>query len=133
MFLYKLDADQKTLFYELAHKIISSDGINNTSENSMIEQFKAEMRFDELGDYKLKNIPLEKICKEIKDKTIQKIFIFELLALGFVDGEVSETEVNFIKNMMREFNMDMKLYNEFLSLVIDYVHVYRDGTELITK
>jgi len=54
MFLYKLDADQKTLFYELAHKIISSDGINNTSENSMIEQFKAEMRFDELGDYKLK-------------------------------------------------------------------------------
>ncbi len=133
MFLYKLDNEQKACFLELANKIVSSDGINDKSENSMIEQFKAEMRFEELGDYKIKNTPVDKICKKITDKNVQKIFVFELLALGFVDGEVSENEVNFIKNMMREFGMDMKLYNEFLSLVIDYVHVYRDGIELISR
>ena len=133
MFLYKLDNEQKTYFLELANKIVSSDGINDKSENSMLDQFKAEMRFEELGDYKIKNTPVDKICKKITDKNVQKIFIFELLALGFVDGEVSENEVNFIKNMMREFGMDMKLYHEFLILFIDYVHVYRDGNELITR
>lgn len=132
MFLKSFTREEKENFLELAHLAAIAGYDFQEPEETMIREFRDEMRLFE-EEYKVKGKEPEEVLKFF-DKTSErkKRAVFtELLGLVLCDNEFDKKEQTFIKKIKERFHMSQEKYDEIFHWVKEIQKLYKKGFEIL--
>lgn len=130
MYLNRLEDKSKEFFLELAFLISLADGKLSLEEKQLLKSYKAECL---LENYKFKGLNLSEIKKHFfeTEKDVQKIIIFELLGLSYIDNDYHESEKKIINDLSISFNIDNKIVDAFEKDIIELNRIYTSTSSII--
>lgn len=121
MFLKQLNQEEKEIFLKLAIAVIRADEKIEKSEKAFITEYAHEM---DISSYDL-NIEVEanslfKTVNETCSNSVKRIFLVELTACAYADGDFGKEESDLINSMIKEFGLEKSDLDECDELLKDY-------------
>ena len=104
MLLKELNQNEAQAFLKLATEFITVDGKINKEEKHIIEKYSGEFNTVTTENSMILD-DAKKILLESSQR-IKNIVYFELLGLALVDGEYENTEIDFLEDLSKDFNID---------------------------
>lgn len=124
MFLNQLNNSEKESFLKMAISVIQADDKIEESEKLFIAEYAKEM--DLLSyDFNEKYNAVE-LAKQISDSSsdaVKRIFIIELTACAYTDGEFGKQEQNLLNGIVKAFGLTDADFDITLKLLQDYMNV----------
>ncbi len=121
MFLNTLNTEEKTLFLDMAMHVSKANGLLAESEQHMIDVYCKEMEIESYDNTQVRSI--EEITKAFSNSSdgAKRVAVFELLGLGYIDGNFDEIEQTVIKDFAKGIGVSEETYNRLLRDVDEYV------------
>lgn len=124
MFLKQLNQEEKEIFLKLAIAVIRADEKIQESEKAFIAEYAHEM---DIPSYDLNmdvdTYSLFKIVKEKSSDTVKRIFLVELTACAYSDGDFAKEEKDLIDSMLTEFGLKKHDLSECIKLLNNYTSI----------
>lgn len=119
MLLMKLNNKEKFAFLQLAYYIAHIDGEFEIKEESIIEEYCAEMGIEPIH-FNLEAFNLEETLDEIQTDYSKKIVVLELMILIHSDDRFHELEVEVLDSIISTFKISkeqLALYSQWGKMV----------------
>lgn len=121
MFLKQLNQEEKEIFLKLAIAVIRADEKIEESEKAFITEYAHEM---DIPSYDL-NVDIEanslfKTVNEKSTNTVKRIFLVELTACAYADGDFGKEESDLINSMIKEFGLEKSDLDKCEELLNNY-------------
>ncbi len=128
MFLSALSQDEKVAFLELAHHLVSADGVMSIEE--LFEEMRHEMRLVKRvgGD----PLNVNSLCEVFTRTQSQRIAVLELITLALVDG-LAVTEHALINTVARSFNLSPRTLARYYSWAHRLARLNDEARALISE
>lgn len=104
MLLKELNEKEAQGFLKLATEFINVDGNIDVEEKQIIDKYSKELSTIIAVDSM--NIEEAKEVLREASQRIKNIVYFELLGLAIVDGEYENTEIDFLEDLSKDFDID---------------------------
>ncbi|MCU6707247.1 TerB family tellurite resistance protein [Paenibacillus sp. J5C_2022] len=132
MFLHFLEQQvHKLAFLEIAHLAAKADGNVNWKERGKLRSYIEEMGLLDV-DIDLSNPrSLAEIASAVQDKSVQKIFLIEILMLLYTDGDYNDEEKEIVTDLKDLFGFSDETYESMREWVIAMDKLKIDGIKLI--
>lgn len=124
MFLNLLNGEEKSIFMQLAIAVIQADGKLEKKEKAFIADYSREMGIEsyDLGK-EIQALPLaEKIGTESSD-SVKRIFLLELLACAYADGDFAESEKSLMQSFVKAFGLSEACLQTCQTLLEKYTDI----------
>ncbi len=123
MFLNTLNNEEKTMFIDMAVHVSQSNGIIEEKEQSMLDLYCNEMGINSYNRTELHSIDEIKTLFSSSSESAKRIAVFELLGLGYMDGNYDELETSIIKDFATSIGLTKETYNRLNRDIEDYTTV----------
>ena len=131
MFLKNLTLtdEEKYSFMVIVHKIIASDGVEDSTEKDLLESFVSELGIH--MDNEIKNIqnPVALLAKSSNVK--KRSMYIELLSLAFIDGNYDSKEENELMMIQQSFGLPDDFVNDAKIWLAKYMDCVEGGFQLV--
>ncbi len=130
MFLATLSDQEKMIFLELAHYIMTCDGETSDEELEMFQSYVYECQ---LKDYKIQNISFDELINSIKSSRKKKlrIIIIELMGIIMSDHKYDLSEDNHMQKIAQVWDFSEAQMRRMRRWTQDMTDVVHDGQRLI--
>jgi uncharacterized membrane protein YebE (DUF533 family) len=126
MFLGSLNQRQKELFIQLCIHAALANGIIESEESILIDEYCKEMAIDNPGtkaSISMKDALLE--LKSISSTQELNIITFEIAAIFVSDGEYTEDEIYFMDELTNAFNIDEEKAEKMINQIEEYNFLFK--------
>ena len=123
MFLNTLNAEEKTMFLDMAIRSSQVNGLVEESERNMIEQYCKEMDIDA---HERKDIhSTDEIIEFFFNSSdiSKRIVVLELLGLGYIDGNYDESENSIVKDFALGIGLSEETYDKLNRDIDQYITI----------
>lgn len=120
MFLDILNDNQKIMFLDMATHVAQSNGLVDDAEQNMLSQYCNEMGISyEMADLNT----IDNIISGFAgaEESVKKVVVFELLGLGYIDGEFDSLESSIVKDFALRIGLSEEEYNRLKTDLEEYV------------
>ena len=121
MFLKQLNHEEKEIFLKLAIAVIRADEKIEEREKSFINEYAHEM---DIPSYDLNmDVEVNSLFKAVNEKSsniVKRIFLVELTACAYADGDFGKEESDLINSMIKEFGLEKSDLDECEELLNNY-------------
>ncbi|MEK3884489.1 TerB family tellurite resistance protein [Paenibacillus sp. PL2-23] len=132
MFLHFItEAEHKAAFMELAHRIANSDGFMNRNEWHYIQGWMLELGLESWEPQADDSLSTADLVGHLKDESLKRIFLAEMLLLIFADGNYNDEEKRIAEEMRQLFRCDEETFGKFRSWVESLNKLKVEGMKLI--
>lgn len=113
MLLVKLEAQEKFAFLQLAHYLARLDSSFGEKEEEILIEYCLEMGIEYIDTFDINTFSLEDNLKKYKSKKSKKIVLLELMILIHIDNNFHINEQEFVKKVIKEFDLSLKDADDF--------------------
>lgn len=124
MYLSILNEDQKNLFLDVCIYLSKTDGRFANEEEKLLYNLCDEMHIEYRNETYSKIDDAIKKLSSSSNKKIKRMLILELIGIVFADGVIEKVEIDFVKNVIKEFGLDEEEFEEAFGLVERLYNVY---------
>lgn len=121
MFLNTLNSEEKKMFIDMAIHVAESNGMIAEAEQHMIDVFSKEMELNNYDRNDLKTIDEIKKVFQNSDEASKRVAVFELMGLGYMDGEFDEIEDRLIKEFATAIDIPDETYTRLSRDIDEYI------------
>ena len=131
MFLNTLNAEEKSMFLDMAIHASQANGLFEESELDMLEQYCKEMNIEPCKKTELHTVDEIKAFFSNSSDISKRVAVIELLGIGYIDGNYDEAENNVVKDFAigiglteetyRRLNRDIEQYITILGIIQEHV------------
>jgi len=129
MFLHDLTAHQKKTFLILAKQFILADSKISTAEERHLESMQSEVGAEAPSDADSYN-KKELLASFATPKSRISITL-ELITLGYIDGEFSEEENQFVQELAGAFGISEDELDKYANWALKHYEILCEGRELL--
>ena len=104
MLLRELNEKEAQGFLKIATEFINVDGNIHVQEKQIIDKYSKELSTT-IAVNSMEIEDAKKVLSQASQR-IKNIVYFELLGLAIVDGEYENTEIDFLEDLSKDFNID---------------------------
>lgn len=113
MLLMKLESQEKFAFLQLAHYLARLDNNFGEKEIEILIEYCSEMGIEYIDTFDMESFILEDNLNNFKSKKSRKIVLLELMILIHIDNNFHINEQEFIKKIIKEFDLSLKDADDF--------------------
>ncbi|MEE9466026.1 MAG: hypothetical protein V3W14_10690 [Candidatus Neomarinimicrobiota bacterium] len=129
MFLHDLTAHQKKTFLILAKQFVLADSKVSPKEERHFESMRSEICAEVPSD--AESYDKKELLASFDTPKSQISILLELITLGYIDGEFSEEENQFIQDLARAFRMSEDELDKYANWALKHYEVLCEGRELL--
>ncbi len=123
MFLNELTGEEKVMFLDMASYVSKANGFVDETEEKVISQYCLEMGLEPYDASKIHS--LEEIKSYISNASdaSKRIFVLELLGLGYIDGSFDNLEDSMMNDFASSIGLTKEVYEMLKRDVEEYTTV----------
>ncbi len=129
MFLHDLTEHQKRTFLILAKQFVLADSKLSSAEERHLESMQREVCAEVPSD--AKSYDKKELLVSFDTSKSQISIILELITLGYIDGEFTEEENQFIHELASAFGISEDELGKYADWALKHYEVLCEGRELI--
>ncbi len=129
MFLHDLTERQKRIFLILAKQFVLADSKFSPAEKRHLESMQREVCVEVPSD--AESYDKKELLASFDTSKSQVSIILELITLGYIDGEFSEEENQFIHELASAFGMSEDELDKYADWALKHYEVLCEGKVLL--
>jgi tellurite resistance protein len=123
MFLNTLNAEEKSMFLDMAIHVSQINGLIEESEHNILEQYCKEMNIRPSENTELHSVNEIKVFFSNSSDISKRVVALELLGIGYIDGNFDEAENNVVKDFAIGIGLTEDVYNKLNRDIDQYITI----------